>query len=226
MNSPRAIVFDLDDTLYRVRRFSLSGFRAVALHLGARGYDPHGVFRILQGAYRRGVGLQAFQVLEAAIGSDHGVALLDVYRAHVPSLRLPRSSARILARLRQAWTVGVLTNGPPDQQRRKVASLGLAARVDAIVYAHEHSAMGKPDPVAFSVMLSALGVPAARTVMVGDDPDSDVAGGRAAGCATIRILRPGRAVVAGEDADAVITGFEQLEDVAQRLLGDEDAHDD
>ena len=32
----RAVVFDLDDTLYPYRRFVLSGFAAVAAHLAAR----------------------------------------------------------------------------------------------------------------------------------------------------------------------------------------------
>ena len=224
MTAHRAIVFDLDDTLYRVRRYSLSGFRAVALELGRRGHDARAVFRTLQAAYRRGAGARAFQVLDAHIGADHGLDLLEIYRSHQPSLRLPRASRRALDGLRRSWKVGVLTNGPPEQQRRKVVALGLVARVDAIVYAHECSPTGKPDPIAFAAMLAALGVPAARTVMVGDDLERDVAGARAVGCATIRVARPGRVAGAGEEADAVVVGVEQIADVAHRLLAVRDAH--
>ncbi len=224
MNHHRAIVFDLDDTLYRVRRYSLSGFRAVALELGRRGHDPRVVFGTLQAAYRHGAGARAFQQLEAQIGADHGLDLIEVYRSHEPSLRLPRESGRALVRLRQTWKVGVLTNGPPDQQRRKVAALGLSDLVDVVVYAHEHSEVGKPEAVAFATVLSALAVPARRAVMVGDDPQRDIAGARAVGCATVRVVRPGRIVNEGEEADAVVGGFEQIEDVARRLLAARDDH--
>lgn len=218
MTADRAIVFDLDDTLYRVRRYSLSAFRAVANALGDRGFEPAVVFTTLQAAYRRGAGSRAFQVLEARIGHDHGVDLLDVYRSHRPSLRLAPESRRVLAALRPSWRVGVLTNGPPDQQRRKVDALDLVPHVDAIVYAHECSDTGKPDALAFHAVLRALGASAARTVMVGDDPKRDIVGARASGCATIRVLRPHRLVCPDDEADAVVASLDDVPIVAERLI--------
>jgi 4-nitrophenyl phosphatase len=48
--------------------------------------------------------------------------------------------------------------------------------------------IGKPEPAMFRAILEASGVPAAETVVVGDNPASDVIGARRAGCAAILVL--------------------------------------
>lgn len=48
--------------------------------------------------------------------------------------------------------------------------------------------IGKPAPAMFRAILEASGIPAAECVVVGDNPDADVAGAHRAGCAAILIL--------------------------------------
>lgn len=48
--------------------------------------------------------------------------------------------------------------------------------------------IGKPEPAMFRAILEASGLPAAETVVVGDNPASDVIGARRAGCAAILVL--------------------------------------
>ncbi|HWK46963.1 MAG TPA: TIGR01459 family HAD-type hydrolase [Stellaceae bacterium] len=48
--------------------------------------------------------------------------------------------------------------------------------------------VGKPWPEVFAACLDALGTAPARTVMVGDNPETDIAGAQAIGLATIRVL--------------------------------------
>ena len=48
--------------------------------------------------------------------------------------------------------------------------------------------IGKPEPAMFRAILEASGVPADETVVVGDNPASDVIGARRAGCAAILVL--------------------------------------
>jgi phosphoglycolate/pyridoxal phosphate phosphatase family enzyme len=48
--------------------------------------------------------------------------------------------------------------------------------------------IGKPAPVMFTAIGEAAGVPASETVVVGDNPDADVAGAHRAGCAAILVL--------------------------------------
>ncbi len=48
--------------------------------------------------------------------------------------------------------------------------------------------IGKPSPAMFTAIIEAAGVDAEATVVVGDNPDADVAGAHRAGCAAILVL--------------------------------------
>jgi 4-nitrophenyl phosphatase len=48
--------------------------------------------------------------------------------------------------------------------------------------------IGKPEPAMFRSIIESCGVPASECVVVGDNPDADVAGAHRAGCASILVL--------------------------------------
>lgn len=223
--SARAIVFDLDDTLYRIRRFTVAGYAATSASIAERsGRSRREVFCRLQRLYRRGRAAFAYQELCAELGLPEALAgeWLARHRAHRRRLRLPRTSAAALHQLRRSqWHIGVLTNGLPEIQRAKVEALDLARRVDAIVYADELVPGGKPAPEVFARVLDALRVPPARAVMVGDHPENDIAGARRLGMRTIRVARPAFAEARGDgDADVVVEDLAPVPGIASRLLGD------
>lgn len=220
----RAILFDLDDTLYALDRFVLSGFRAVAATVATEwGVDRTRAFATLvtAGLSSRG---RELQVLATWAGRDAGVvpALVEVMRTHEPDLRLPALSAAVLDELRADWRVGVVTNGRPDIQARKVRALGLSRHVDTVVFAHEHGA-GKPDAAPFLAACRRLAVSPRRTVFVGDDPVCDIAGAGGAGMQTIWLtphLRPSSAVAAPV-ADVTLTSIAAVPAAAARLIAPE-----
>jgi 4-nitrophenyl phosphatase len=65
--------------------------------------------------------------------------------------------------------------------------------------------IGKPEPAMFRAILEASGISPAATVVVGDNPASDVIGARRAGCAAILVLTgvADAASIAALDAEAV-----------------------
>lgn len=224
MPSTRAIIFDLDDTLYRERRFVLSGFAAVARALEKQlGVPRDESFRLLARAMREGHRATALQRLcrTYRLREDIVPRLVDVIRAHRPRLRLPRETRAVLEALRADWRIAILTNGVPAVQARKVRALGLAPLVEHVVFACEYSAEGKPDRTVFMEALHRLGTPEAETVFVGDDPWCDIAGARRVGLPTIRIHRAGRdgaPVSPQNEADVVVRRLAEVPAAAARLL--------
>ena len=185
---PRAVLFDLDDTLYPLQQFLLSGFRAVAAHVQtAWDHDAGAALEVLTAAYStdRGHELDVL-ALRLALPAGAAAALIRVMQMHTPSLQLPSHASLVLAAMRPTWRTGIVTNGRADIQARKVAALGLASLVDTVVLAAEHgSGVGKPDAAPFLAACLALGVTPAQTVFVGDDLDCDIVGAHAVGMQTI-----------------------------------------
>jgi len=218
-----AILFDLDDTLYPRRRFVLSGFHAVALHLNrTEGLGADRIFVTLARASHgphRGRELQACIVrfgLPLAIVPD----LIEIIRAHRPAIRLPLDSRRTLEHLRKDWLLAIVTNGLPAVQTRKVEALGLRPLVDAVVCAREHgNRRGKPDRAPFVAALHRLGVAPSRALFVGDDDHCDLFGASRVGLRTVFFdgYRRGR----GEPprhADAVVGALVRVAQVAATLM--------
>jgi putative hydrolase of the HAD superfamily len=96
-----------------------------------------------------------------------------------PALELARSNE---------LRIGVLTNGSTRQQNAKLAGIGLADLVE-VVRTAEDLGVGKPAAEAFRITCSALGADPARTLMVGDNPDVDVAAARLAGLSALHLDR-------------------------------------
>jgi putative hydrolase of the HAD superfamily len=219
--SERAVIFDLDDTLYPLERFVLSGFDAVASHLHALfGVDRLQAWTTMLQAFHNGGRGRELQICLATCGLPEAMApsLVNVIRRHRPALALPDPARQMLLSLAAGWRIGVVTNGIPEIQARKVAALGLADRVDTIVYADAVGA-GKPDPAPFLEASRRLKVGVNRTVFVGNDPVRDVFGAWRVGMRTIHVAGHGSAAgQAALVADARVRSLSEVPHVAARLV--------
>jgi putative hydrolase of the HAD superfamily len=194
----RAVLFDLDDTLYPERQFVDGGFRAVARFLAARSEvsassEAALVDRLWALHARDGRG-RLFDTLLGELGQgddpDLVLACLLVYRNHPTRLEPFPGVPALMDGLHTAGVrTGVLSDGNAAVQTRKLAGLGgVADRLDAVVMTDLLGpGHAKPSPVAFRVACRLLDVPPSATIYVGNDPRKDFAGARAAGLATIRI---------------------------------------
>lgn len=88
--------------------------------------------------------------------------------------------------LRQrGYFVGIITNGTPRTQCCKMDHSGLRPYVDLVVLAGEEG-IQKPDARVFRMAAARLGVPPTACLFVGDHPQNDLEGARAAGFTPIR----------------------------------------
>ncbi len=188
----KAVLFDLDQTLYPEAEFVRSGFRAVAAHLALRcGGSASALAEEMESLlWSEGRG-RVFDRLHARHNWGARVvpeALLHLYRTHPPELRLHADAVALLAEL--PLPLGLVTDGHPTAQHNKIAALGLDLRFGAIVCTADigpHAA--KPAPTGFRVCLEMLGVRPEEAVYVGDDAAKDFAGPRALGMRTVRVNR-------------------------------------
>lgn len=225
------LIFDLDETLYPERQFIRSGFCAVAERVERRhGVPAAASLATLLGSLRRGNRAEALQALCAAHGLPASLVpeLVDVIRAHAPSLRLPQESREALVTARaRGWRLGVLTNGMPAVQMRKIAALGLSALVDEIVYAQDWgSGRGKPEPEPFEVVMERMRVRPEASVFVGDDPWCDIFGARRARLRTLLVCRTPSQLNRARacQADGVVRSIDEVPDAAAGLVLREVSH--
>lgn len=225
-HGPKALILDLDDTLYPREHYVQSGLMAVARYLHESHNVPSVKAFVAMSAARRERKGQEFQAVCAryALPATLVPSLVDIFRAHRPVLQLPVTTAAALARLRaNGWQMAILTNGLPSVQRLKIEALGLSGLVRHVVCADEHAQGGKPSPVVFHEVLRRLALPADRVVMVGDDAACDIAGAKAVGLKSIRLAAAPRLPLLPE-GDAVIDSLESLPAVAAALLRTVVAH--
>lgn len=191
----KAVVFDLDDTLYPERAYVMSGFRAVAQwaerELGATAQH---CFEELQALFEAGAREKTFDTWLQGHGIDPGVrvkAMVRSFRKHEPRISLFPGIRELLSDLRSRHSLGLLTDGRSAVQRRKVAALGIARFFDAVVFTDDFGRdHWKPSRQPFALILERLGAAGAEAVYVADNPIKDFMGARAEGMFTVRVRSP------------------------------------
>jgi putative hydrolase of the HAD superfamily len=215
-----AVIFDLDDTLYREHDYVRSGFRAVARRLAAEpgAADEDELYAELEAHWLADGRGRVFDAVVTAHGLLTPVAeLVEAYREHEPALELYPDAERALERLAHAGTaVGVLTDGKASVQRRKLRALGLDRRVPCIVVSDDYGLDAwKPSRVPYEKALERLDVAAAAAVYVGDNPAKDFIGARALGLGTVRVKRAigdhsATVLDSAHEADVTIASLDEL----------------
>jgi putative hydrolase of the HAD superfamily len=199
---PRAILFDLDDTLIlafgpspsqwerTIAAFAdrLGPIEAVAVAAAISDAsaelwaDPsrHKYWRHRISEARRKIVADAFAVL-AATGHPVpaqaiGDALADAYQAlHEAELEMFPDAHETLDTLKNLGVkLALITNGAAEPQRAKVVRFALEHRFDHIQIEGEHG-FGKPEERAYRHAMERLGVAPHETWMVGDNLEWEVA---------------------------------------------------
>jgi putative hydrolase of the HAD superfamily len=211
------LVFDLDDTLYPELSYVHSGFRAVAAflspQLGVAAETLAAALIAEEAEHGRG------QVFDTVL-KQHGrwskalvQACLRTYRQHQPQLRLAADAERCLARFAD-WPLYIVTDGHKEVQARKVAALGVAARVRHAYLTNRYGRhRAKPAPHVFELICRREKVAPGQVLYVGDNPRKDFVGIKPLGFRTVRILRGNYAHLeadAAHEADRRIHSLDEL----------------
>ena len=220
---PRAVLFDLDDTLWPIapvilqaeqtlfawladnaprvaERFTIESLRQARLELLAQRPE----FQLDLGALRR-AGLEA--AFEQA-GEDIAkveLAMVEFFAARNAVIPYDDVLPGLL-RLKGKVLIGSVTNGNADLQ-----TIGLARHFNASVAAPQFG-RAKPDAAIFHAACDALGVAPHEAVHVGDDLILDVQGAQDAGLRAVWMNRTAsrRHLEEGVRPDAIVADFDEL----------------
>jgi putative hydrolase of the HAD superfamily len=191
----RAVVFDLDDTLYPEAAYVRSGFRAVAAEVEQRyGVPADEAYAELERLFEDGVRGDTFDRWLRSRGIDGDVAdLVAAYRGHTPTIEPFPEAPPLLARLRaEGYALGLLSDGEPEIQYGKLDAIGLRGAFDATLVSGELGRDAwKPSPRGLLALAERLGVEASEAVYVSDNPAKDFKAAREAGMRSIWVRRPG-----------------------------------
>jgi FMN hydrolase / 5-amino-6-(5-phospho-D-ribitylamino)uracil phosphatase len=203
--TPKAVLFDLDDTLCdyaaaretRLRRaFTLSHDDSIQ---SREAIDLDRM--IAESIQMHPHGADHFEELFKRFG------IADARRARVAAnwyrenrfhgLRLFPGVETVFSLVRDAVSrhdpkaarpIGIVTNGPTEVQRAKLELLGVDRLVDFVLVSEEFG-VAKPDPAIFREALRFAEVGPEEAIFVGDSVEFDMAGARAAGIPTVWVNR-------------------------------------
>ena len=163
----KGVIFDLDDTLYSEKEYVKSGYKAVSDYLGG-GYEDK-LWCFFE------AGKAAIDELLKDLGREsEREEALRIYRSHNPDIHLYPGVVEMIENLKaKGIKIGIITDGRPEGQRKKLAALGL--NVDDVIITDELGGIQfrKPCDIAFRIMVTRWRLNPADVVYVGDNPVKD-----------------------------------------------------
>ena len=115
------------------------------------------------------------------------------------------------------YRMGLLSNGFKEVQHRKLCSGGIASYFDTLVLSDDIG-INKPDPRIFGYALERAGVSAAESVLIGDNPLTDVAGALGAGWSAVWFNPSGESASGVDFATERFLGCARTLDEVARII--------
>jgi putative hydrolase of the HAD superfamily len=217
----KAVIFDIDDTLYPEIEFVKSGFTAVTYHLANKyNQDPDLLLSRMMNILEISGRGKIFDTILRDLGvfsEDNVKLLLYLYRAHQPKISLYEDVLPAIDQLRaEGFCLGIVTDGMGSVQRNKIRALELDNLFDIIVCTDEIGPEDwKPSKTPFNIVLELLDTPAQEAAYVGNDSSKDFIGPNELEMMTIQIVREEGMHLSGrninqKNADVVVSSLIDL----------------
>jgi len=198
----KAIIFDVDDTLYdQETPFKAALAQMTQLHFTATelaaGFNRFRDFtdQTFHQVTAKGLSLEIWQTARLRhalaplftdpVTTDWAIQFELAYHQALAKIELFPELAPVLEKLSHWFQIGIITNGPASLQRQKLHQLQIERYVhpDNIFIADE-LAIAKPDPSIFTTWAHQAGIKANQAAYVGDNAALDMTSAKHAGWQT------------------------------------------
>lgn len=195
----KAVIFDLDDTLYDEIEYCRSGFWAVAKYFAENTLKTSSehFFSLLWGQFNSSDRAKVFNnaLNELCFDYDNEFIsnLVSIYRSHEPDIVLPDDSRQILEILAVKYQLGLITDGLLPAQQLKVRALKIENFFQAIIYTEQLGRQHwKPDTLAFERILEILDTRPENSVYIADNEKKDFIAPNKLKMHSIKLTRPAK----------------------------------
>lgn len=169
----KAIIFDLDDTLYGEKEYVRSGYRAIANFIPKVERMEEKLWCAFE---QKKSPIDEVLTAEGIYTEELKQKCLSIYRLHEPNIHFYEGAKELLVQLRaDGYMLGIITDGRPEGQRAKIKSLGIDELVDSVIVTDELGGVEyrKPNTKAFLKMKELFDVPFGEMCYVGDNIRKD-----------------------------------------------------
>ncbi|MGG0724430.1 HAD family hydrolase [Bacillus mycoides] len=173
----KAIVFDMDDTLYKEKDYVVSGFKAVDDWI-KENYEKTDFYNIAIRLFNLGERKFLFNKTLEKLDIDYDEKLIskliEQYRCHKPDIQLLDEADWVLNNLINSIKIGLISDGYLVAQERKISALKLKERVHSIILTDKlGKECWKPSKIPYEKISKELQVPHQQCVYIGDNLSKD-----------------------------------------------------
>lgn len=187
----RAIIFDLDNTLYDVEQYFLGAFKNISEHISNKHkVDRKKIYDELLKIRKKKNSMypRMFNDVLSVFGLEKEVKkIVNMFNDYECVLKPYPDVIPTLGELKKrGYKLGIITDGKVGRQKRKLKTLGIVDFFDVIIFTDE---IGKPksSELPFYEVVRKLGVKPEESAYVGDNPMLDFIGPKKIGMMTIRV---------------------------------------
>jgi putative hydrolase of the HAD superfamily len=191
----KAIIFDMDDTLYCERDYVMSGLKAVnnwvLQNLNTTGFYDKAT-QLFEIGEKKLIFNKTLEYLNIAYSESHIDEMINIYRSHTPDIQLFKDAKWVLNHLDKSVKLGVISDGYKDAQKKKVEALNLSERFHSIVLSDLFGRIHwKPSCFPYHVVSLELKCLHQECVYIGDNVTKDFISAKKLGWKTVHIKRNG-----------------------------------
>ncbi len=188
-----AIFFDLDNTLFNVNQYFYGAFKIISRYLSKKhNLSRKKIQKKLKDLWKNKSSMypNLFDDLLEFYELDENIEdILDIFNNYDGKIKPYNDVISTLGEFkRRSYTLGIITDGNIQRQKRKIKLLGIQDYFDIVICTYELNSP-KPSEVPFKEAICRLSVKPNKTYYVGDNPLVDFKGAKKNGYTTIRIRK-------------------------------------